>query len=85
MKNFIKYCIIAILIFGSAGCKKSKLDLQNQGAYTYDTYFVTNDALNQAVIATYATLLHKGLYSRDYYFIYDLLGNDAERDAPLLG
>ena len=41
--------------------------------------------MNQAVIATYATLLHNGLYSRDYYFIFDLLGNDAERDAPLLG
>lgn len=66
-------------------CKKSKLDLQNQGAYTFETYFQTDEAMNQAMIAAYATLLHNGLYSRDYYFIFDLLGNDAERDAPLLG
>ncbi len=87
MKNIVRSSIILVALMGCVlqGCKKSLLDLQNQGAYTYETYFATNDAMNQAVIATYATLLHNGLYARDYYFIFDLLGNDAERDAPLLG
>src|SRR5881275_683192 len=87
MKNIIR-SVLALMVgltITTSGCKKSRLDLQNQGAYTYETYFATNDAMNQAVIATYATLLHNGLYARDYYFIFDLLGNDAERDAPLLG
>src|SRR5437763_3825887 len=87
MKNIFKvpFILLAIAGMGLFGCKKSLLDLQNKGAYTYSTYFNNNDAMNQAVIATYATLLHNGLYARDYYFIFDLLGNDAERDAPLLG
>src|SRR5688572_16098000 len=86
MNNILKPFIIIILLTGIAtGCSKSRLELENQGAYTYETYFQTNDAMNQAVVATYATLLHNGLFSRDYYFILDLLGNDAERDAPLLG
>ncbi|MEJ0101453.1 MAG: RagB/SusD family nutrient uptake outer membrane protein [Bacteroidota bacterium] len=87
MKPILKIVYIFIIMGGLAmtGCKKSMLELQNQSAYTYETYFANDDAMNQAVIAAYATLLHNGLYSRDYYFIFDLLGNDAERDAPLLG
>src|SRR2546423_15582771 len=87
MRKIFKGSIILMAMagMGLSGCKKSLLNLQNQGAYTYDTYFNNNEAMNQAVIATYATLLHNGMYARDYYFIFDLLGNDAERDAPLLG
>ncbi len=83
----ILYKICTILLVGTllTGCSKSRLELQNQSAYTFETYFENDAAMNQAIIATYATLLHNGLYSRDYYFIFDLLGNDAERDAPLLG
>lgn len=76
---------LVLLLIMAGACSKSKLDLQNQSAYTYETYFASDDVMNQAVIATYATLLHNGMYSRDYYFLFDLLGNDAERDAPLLG
>jgi hypothetical protein len=76
---------IAVITATFSSCSKSKLDLQNQNGYTYETYFNSDETMNQAVVATYATLLHNGMYARDYYFIFDLLGNDATNDAPLLG
>src|SRR4051794_32540876 len=76
---------IAVITATFSSCSKSKLDLQNQNGYTYETYFDSDETMNQAVVATYATLLHNGMYARDYYFIFDLLGNDATNDAPLLG
>lgn len=74
-------------IFGitcfTIGCKKSLLDLPNKTANTFETYFQNDEVMNQAVIATYATLLHEGMWSRDYYFIFDLLGYEAKNDAAL--
>ncbi len=87
MKTILKVACLGIAFMTTilSSCNKSVLELQNKGAYTYETYFNNSEALNQAVIAAYATLLHNGMYSRDYYFLFDLMGNDAERDAPLLG
>lgn len=83
MKNK-KVCILLICVMAvGVACKKSDLNLQSQAAYSYNTYFTTTDALNQATIATYAVLLHQGLWSRDYYFIFDLLGFDAKKTTNL--
>lgn len=76
--------MISVALIG-AGCKKDLINLQNKSAYTYDTYFASDAVLNQAVVATYATLLHQGLWSREWYFIFDLLGYDAKNDAALQG
>ncbi|HCN82758.1 MAG TPA: RagB/SusD family nutrient uptake outer membrane protein, partial [Sphingobacteriaceae bacterium] len=81
MKFFLIFSTIIVLT--SMGCKKELLDVQNQNQYTDASYFKNESQLNEAVVATYAVFLHKGMYSRDYYFIFDLLGNDAERDAPM--
>jgi hypothetical protein len=77
--------ILGASMLGSVSCKKSLLDVENPGAYSYETYFTDAPQINEAVIATYAVLLHNGMWSREYYFIMDLLGNDAKRDAPLQG
>lgn len=78
------YLILLILtVLAVMGCKKELLNVKNQNQYTDESYFKNESQLNEAVIATYAVFLHKGMYSRDYYFIFDLLGNDAERDAPM--
>ncbi len=84
MKRINIYGCVAFLII-SLACNKSKLDLENRNAYTFDTYFASDATMNQAVVATYSTLLHGGLWSRDYYYIFDLLGYEAKRDAPLQG
>jgi hypothetical protein len=84
MKKYIKYLTVVVLIIATGGCKKD-LDLQNKSAYTYDTYFTSDAAINQAVIASYATLLHTGLWAREWYYIFDLLGYDAKNAQPLQG
>ncbi len=85
MKRIILYITILISVVSLWGCKKSLIELQNKSAYTYDSYFASYNVMNQAVVATYATLLHQGLWSREYYFIFDLLGYDAKNDAALQG
>ncbi len=84
MKKILSIIFAAVLLMGSS-CKKSRLDVVNPGAYGYDNYFTSAQQINEALVASYATLLHPGLWSREYYFILDLMGNDAERDAPLQG
>ncbi|WPU94869.1 RagB/SusD family nutrient uptake outer membrane protein [Mucilaginibacter sabulilitoris] len=84
MKKYIKYLLVVALLIATGGCKKN-LDLQNKSAYTYDTYFTSDAAINQAVIASYATLLHTGLWAREWYYIFDLLGYDAKNAQPLQG
>jgi hypothetical protein len=68
-----------------AGCDNSLDNVKNQTSYNDDTYFTTPATISEAVTATYGLLLYKGLYSRDFYYLMDLTGNEAEADAPLLG
>ncbi len=84
MKKKISIIMTALALV-TFGCSKSKLDVVNPGAYGYDNYFTSATQLNEAVVATYAVLLHNGMWSREYYFLFDLMGNDAQRDAPLQG
>lgn len=85
MKKAIFYIGMAAFLLTASGCKKSLLDIPNKGAYTYETYFASDDVLNQAVVATYATLLHQGMWSREYYYIFDLMDYEAKSDAALQG
>jgi hypothetical protein len=85
MKKILIYLLVLIAAVNIAGCDKSRLDLTSQSSYDYSTYFTSKDGLNQAVVATYATLLHQGLWSREYYFIFDLLGYEAKKTTNLQG
>src|ERR1700730_15505047 len=84
MKKLFKCLMVVFVMVIMGSCKKS-LELTNKNAYTFDTYFNSDQALNQATVATYAPLLHVGMWAREYYFIFDLLGWDAKPDAPLQG
>ncbi|HZX57846.1 MAG TPA: RagB/SusD family nutrient uptake outer membrane protein [Mucilaginibacter sp.] len=84
MKKFIKYLMTGGLLVLAIGCKKD-LSLVNKSAYSEDTYFTSDAAINQAVVATYAGLLHTGMWAREWYFTFDLLGYDAKNNQPLVG
>jgi starch-binding outer membrane protein, SusD/RagB family len=84
MKNKIILLSVAVLMFTSA-CNDDILDIKSQSQYSADTYFKNAPQFNEAVIATYSCLLMPGLYSRDAYFLFDLLANDAENNVFLLG
>jgi len=85
MKKKISLLIGIVLLFIGTSCDENVLTVQNQNQYTEDTYFASAPQFNEAVVATYSCLLHKGLYSRDYYFLFDLLGNDTKNNTFLLG
>lgn len=85
MKHIFQVLVLAILLLGTAGCSKTDLELENQVAYSYETYFNSSVALNEATIATYSTLLHNGLWARDYYFIFDMLGYEAKKTSNMQG
>ena len=85
MKKIIIYLLLFCIVGTSWNCKKSLLDLNSQSAYSYDTYFNNSNALNQATIATYSVLLQQGLWSREYYFIFDLLGFEAKKTTNMQG
>src|SRR5689334_13207025 len=84
MKRIFKYAMILSAVGAITGCKKS-LDLPNKTNYTFESYFTNDQAINQAAVATYAPLLHIGMWAREYYFIFDMMGWDAKPDAPLQG
>lgn len=85
MKKKLTLILSALLLNGIWGCNDDILDIKNQNQYSDATYFASDAQFNEAVIASYSTLLHNGLYAREWYFTFDLLGNDGERNTPLLG
>jgi hypothetical protein len=84
MKTKIIFIFLALTIL-SASCSKSLLNVKNENTYTDVSYFKTQVQFNEAIIATYAVFSHQGMMSREWYFIFDLLANDAERASPLVG
>lgn len=85
MKAIIWFLAIIIVAITSAGCKKELLDVENENSYTDESYFKTQTQFNEAVIATYAVFNNGGMMVREWYFIFDLLGNDADKAQPLVG
>jgi hypothetical protein len=68
-----------------SGCSDKLLDVKNENTYTDETYFKTKAQFNEAVLATYAVFSHTGMMAREWYFIFDLLANEAERSSALVG
>lgn len=67
------------------GCSEDVLDVKNENAYDGNTFFKDATSYKEASTAMYTPLLHGGMFSRDWYFVFDLLGNDAEKNFPLQG
>jgi hypothetical protein len=82
MKNII---IIVLAIFVLASCSKDVLNVKNESSYAEETYFTNAKTLTEASTAMYAPLLFQGMYEREGYFVFDLLGNDADKNTPLSG
>lgn len=86
MKN-LKYIIIVFTasILTLTGCNEEFLEISNPNAYSEDSYFTTASQLEEAVAAAYYGFLHKGLYTREWYFFHDILGNDAKAAPAMVG
>ncbi|MEN0047577.1 MAG: RagB/SusD family nutrient uptake outer membrane protein [Bacteroidota bacterium] len=85
MKKIRIIAVLALFLGLSYACSEDELIVKNENAFSDETYFASASQFNEAVVGTYSVLLHQGMYARDWYFIFDLLGNDAEKAPPLLG
>ena len=80
MKKFIHIIFVAFLF---NACNQDILDLTNPNQYSAETYFKNLGECEKGVNAIYGGLYHDGLFAREYYFIFDLLANDAEQNFPM--
>ena len=83
MKRTIIYSILLSLLF--VACSEKVLDVKNENRYDGSTFFTSTTSFTEASTAMYTPLLYQGMYSREFYFIFDLLGNEAEKNFPLQG
>ncbi len=85
MKNLKKLYIFLIAIILITSCNDDILNLTNPNSYDTGTFFQSEEELELATNAVYAGLYFGGLWIREYYFIFDLLGNDASVATALQG
>ncbi len=86
MKNLKKiYVYIITVIVLITGCDDSILDLTNPNNYDTGTFFQTEQELKLATNAVYGGMYFGGLWIREYFFIFDLIGNDAQTATALQG
>lgn len=83
MKKNIIYSIFLSLLF--VACSEDVLDVQNENKYDGASFFTNATSYTEASTAMYTPLLYQGMFAREWYFIFDLLGNDAEKNFPLQG
>lgn len=83
MKRILIYSLLLTLLF--VACNEKVLDVKNENAYIGSTFFTNATSITEGSTAMYTPLLYQGMYSREFYFIFDLLGNDAEKNFPLQG
>jgi hypothetical protein len=81
MKRKIFYSFIIALLLSA--CSESILDVKNENAYDGDTFFTNAKTATEASTAMYSPLLYQGMFEREFYFIFDLLGYDAFKNFPL--
>lgn len=86
MKKIKSLSIILLAgMFLIMGCNEEILNLKNPNNYDTGTFFQTEAELLLATNAVYGSLYFGGLWIREYYFIFDLLGNDASIATALQG
>lgn len=80
--------IVAILgLLGTSSCNDDFLEMKNPAAYSSDTYFdgATSTTYKGLTTSIYSGLKAQGLFSRDWFFYLDMLGDEAEPTNAMLG
>jgi len=86
MKKIKKlYILLLTVIVLVTGCDDNILNLTNPNQYDTGTFFQTEEELLLATNAVYGGLYFGGLWIREYFFIFDLIGNDASTATALQG
>jgi len=83
MKRKVFYILLIALFAGA--CSEDILDVKNENRYDGESFFTNATTATEASTAMYTPLLFQGMFEREFYFIFDLLGNDADKNFPLQG
>src|SRR5659263_41962 len=83
MKRTILYSLLLSLL--CVACSEKVLDVKNEASYDGSTFFTDAASFTEASTAMYTPLIYPGMYCREFYYIFDMLGNDAEKNFPLQG
>ena len=83
----MKKLIIALVgcMILSGGCNEDVLNLSNPSQFDEGSYYKTLKECQEAIAACYSNLSAQGFYSRDWYFLFDLLSGQAVGTAQLEG
>ncbi len=71
-----------IMFLGLNCCDVDKLELVNPNEITPETYFKTEDQVQKAVNAVYATMQTPGLYQRTIFFAMDNIDPVSNKEQP---
>ena len=80
-KNIITILFLLLLV----SCSEDILDVKNENKYDGASFFTNATSYVEASTAMYTPLLYQGMFSSEWYLMFDLLGNDAEKNFPLVG
>jgi len=74
----MKRTVLTILagIICLTACDEGDLTKQNPNQLVLDTFYVNEDELSSGVNAIYARMVSTSLFSREYWFLHDLRGDD---------
>lgn len=78
--SFFSLCTALVVI---SACSEKDLELVDPGKLSPETYFRTEIQIKSAVNAAYSNFQTIGLYTRAYFFMYDLMGGDAAGNPQL--
>jgi starch-binding outer membrane protein, SusD/RagB family len=83
MKLKILFVTFAVSI--AAGCSNDILNVKNETSYDATNFFTSAKALTEGSTAMYSPLLFPGMYELEIYELFGLLGNDDDKNFPLIG
>jgi len=78
--SFFSLCTAIVII---SACSDKDLELVDPGSLSPETFFKTQAQVQSSVNAVYANLQTIGLFTRAYFFMHDLMGNDAAGNPQL--
>ena len=84
MKKILIIAVIGCFLL-SSGCSEDVLNLKNPTTYTEESYYKTQKECEELVAACYSTFTKRPFYARDWYFMFDLLTQQATKTAQLEG
>ncbi len=82
--NKMKIKSILVTLLFMFGCSEDILFVKNPNQLTIESFFKTDQQAFAAISATYAGLQSNNLYTREYFFLHDLLSDDVQTGGAQL-